>query len=106
LLALEEIAREISRAVNLRIDVFGFDSGIGMPEANDYRDLPHVWAKGFCKMDVDRLAARLTIAQLVLLGDVGAYDPGMGIAPGHPADRVHRIRSRLLQLHAARPESL
>jgi hypothetical protein len=36
------MAREISRALNLRIDVFGFDSGIGMPEANDYRDLPHI----------------------------------------------------------------
>ncbi len=59
------MAREISRALNLRIDVFGFDSGIGMPEANDYRDLPHIWAKGFCKIDVDRLAARLEIAQLV-----------------------------------------
>ena len=59
------MAREISRALNLRIDVFGFDSGIGMPEANDCRDLPHIWAKGFYKIDVDRLAARLEIARLV-----------------------------------------
>jgi len=74
LLALEAIAREISQALSYRIDVFGFDSGIGMPEAGDYRDLPHVWAKGFYRMDVDRLTARLTTAQLIL-GDVAKTLP-------------------------------
>lgn len=69
LLALEKIAREVSQALNYRIDVYGFDAGTGMPEASDYRDLPHVWAKGFYKMDVDRLKARLTTAELIL-GDV------------------------------------
>ncbi len=45
------------------------DVGTGTREATDYRDLPHVWAKGFHKMDVGRLRARLTTAQLIL-GDV------------------------------------
>lgn len=74
LLALEAIAREISQALNYRIDVFGFDMGTGMPQASDYRDLPHVWAKGYYRMDVDRLTARLTTAQLIL-GDVAHTIP-------------------------------
>jgi hypothetical protein len=74
LLALEKIAAEISSDVGIRIDVFGFDAGSGMPEAIDYRDLPHVWAKGYYKMDVEPLQARLTSAQLVI-GDVGETIP-------------------------------
>lgn len=74
LLALEAIAREIGRALDYRIDVVGFDIGSGLPGTSDYRDLPHVWAKGFFKMDVDRLTAQLTTAQLVL-GDVETTIP-------------------------------
>lgn len=74
LLALEEIAREVGQALDCRIDVFGFDTGTGMPEPSDYRDLPHVWAKGSYKMDVDRLTARLRSAQLIL-GDVANTIP-------------------------------
>lgn len=74
LIALERISREVSQSVGIRIDVFGFDSGRGMPEASDYRDLPHVWAKGFYKMDVAALQQQLTSAQL-LIGDVAQTVP-------------------------------
>jgi len=74
LLALERVSCEIARALGLRIDVFGFDSGIGMPEAADYRDLPHVWCKGFYAMDVRALTARLSSAKLIL-GDVARTVP-------------------------------
>ena len=40
-----------------------------MPELLDFRDLPHVWGKGFYRMDVAALQARLTSAKL-FLGDV------------------------------------
>ncbi|HXW93459.1 MAG TPA: hypothetical protein VEK33_23115 [Terriglobales bacterium] len=74
LLALEQAAREIGQALGLRIQAFGFDTGSGMPGASDYRDLPHVWGKGFYKMDVDSLRKRLTSAQLVI-GDVAETVP-------------------------------
>lgn len=74
LLALEQISREIAQAVGIRIDVFGFDGGSGMPEAADYRDLAHVWAKGFYKMDVESLKARLRSAELVI-GNVSETIP-------------------------------
>jgi hypothetical protein len=70
LVALEQASLLIERELGVGIDVVGFDSGEGMPPAGDYRDLPHIWAPGFYKMDQARLRARLQRAQLVL-GDVG-----------------------------------
>jgi len=66
LLSLEEIAAAVAKAVGIRIEVVGFDSGEGMPAPVDYRDLPHVWSQGFYKMDQDKLKARLSKAELVL----------------------------------------
>ena len=74
LLALEQISKEVSQALGIRIDVFGFDSGSGMPEAVDYRDLPHAWSKDFYQMDIKSLKDRLTTAQLVI-GDVADTVP-------------------------------
>jgi hypothetical protein len=70
LVALENAAAQIEREVGVGIDVVGFDTGEGMPMARDYRDLPHIWASGFYKMDVEKLRARLTRAKL-MLGEVG-----------------------------------
>ena len=99
LIALERISREVSQSVGIRIDVFGFDSGQGMPEASDYRDLPHVWAKGFYQMDVAALQQQLTSAQL-LIGDVApAPFPSGSPRKDTLPPRLHRLRSRLLQLH-------
>lgn len=70
LLALENIAREVAQHFAIRVSVFGFDSGEGMPDAFDYRDLPYVWAKGFYKMDRTRLRERLTPSTQLVLGNV------------------------------------
>ncbi|MDB6083978.1 MAG: hypothetical protein JWN43_1859 [Gammaproteobacteria bacterium] len=69
LLALEKVATEIEAALGVGIDVIGFDSGEGMPEPTDYRDLPHIWGRGFYRMDHAKLRARLSRARLVI-GDV------------------------------------
>jgi hypothetical protein len=69
LLNLEYHAGEVSRALGLEIDVYGFDTGRGLPAPADYRDLPYHWQEGFFAMDAERLRARLTKAKLVL-GDI------------------------------------
>jgi hypothetical protein len=71
LIALERVAAEITAATGVAIDVFGFDSGEGMPAPMDYRDLPHIWGSGFYRMDEARLRGQLSSATLVL-GDVRA----------------------------------
>lgn len=69
LLELESIGKLVSDHFGIAISVFGFDTGEGMPEPVDYRDLPHVWARGYYKMDAERLQARLGSTRLVL-GDI------------------------------------
>ncbi len=69
LVNLEYHAQEITKVLAIDIDIYGFDMAEGLPEPLDYRDLPYIWKKGFYKMDVPRLRARLTKAELVL-GDV------------------------------------
>ena len=69
LLALEDHARRVTRETGVEIDVYGFDSGAGLPAAEDYRDMPYAWEQGFYAMDVEKLQSRLTSAKL-LIGDV------------------------------------
>src|SRR5579875_650413 len=66
LLAMERISAEVAKAFSVRISVYGFDTGVGMPRPVDYRDLPHVWGQGFYRMDEPALRAALNQAQLIL----------------------------------------
>ena len=61
--------RETAKCLSIGIDVYGFDTGEGLPEPSDYRDLPYHWKKGFFEMDVPQLQARLAQARLIL-GDI------------------------------------
>lgn len=74
LVALEYHARETSRALGIDVDVYGFDTGGGLPAPVDYRDLPYHWKPGFFEMDQEKLKARLQKATLVL-GDVAQTVP-------------------------------
>lgn len=56
--------------MGIRIHVTGFDSGEGMPAPADYRDLAHVWAKGFYAMDAARIKAKSSPGTELILGDV------------------------------------
>jgi hypothetical protein len=70
LLALERIAEAVGSYLEIQINVAGFDSGQGMPAPGNYRDLAHVWAKGFYKMDVSKLKAELSPSTELILGDI------------------------------------
>ena len=69
LVLLERYAEEVSRELGIGIEVYGFDSGAGLPAPADYRDLPYHWRPGFFSMDEERLRRRLSSARLVL-GDI------------------------------------
>ena len=59
LLALERAADAAARFVGIDVEVFGFDTGTGMPEPADERDLPYLIRKGFFPMDEAALRSRL-----------------------------------------------
>lgn len=69
LMELESVAAAVEKEVSVSIEIYGFDTGEGLPSPVDYRDLPYVWKEGFYKMDQDALRAKLKRSQLVL-GDV------------------------------------
>ncbi|HEX2228390.1 MAG TPA: hypothetical protein VHM64_14730 [Candidatus Binatia bacterium] len=66
LVALERIAARVEPIFGIHIDVFGFDTGAGLPKPLDYRDCPNLWSPGYYAMDKDKLQRRLQRAQLVL----------------------------------------
>jgi len=48
------------------VELYGFDTGAGMPAPRDYRDFPHYFKPGLYKMDPDILRRKLHFAKLVL----------------------------------------
>ena len=82
LLELERLAREIGNAYGVEVETVGFDTGTGMPDPVDYRDLPYVWRPGFYQMDETALRALLTDAAL-FLGDISTT--GLAFMNSKPA---------------------
>jgi len=66
LVELESMAEQVEREFDTRIEIYGFDTGKGLPPPEDYRDLPYIWREGFFEMDVDSLRNRLRRSELVL----------------------------------------
>jgi hypothetical protein len=66
LLALEHVAETIEPILNIGVDVYGFDTGRGLPQPVDYRDCPNVWSEGYYAMDQAKLQARLRRSHLRL----------------------------------------
>jgi hypothetical protein len=66
LLALEFAADLVKEKIGVNVDVYGFDTGAGLPPPQDYRDLPNLYMESAYPMDVDALKKRLRHAQLIL----------------------------------------
>jgi hypothetical protein len=66
LVAMEVAADRIEKLLGVGIDLYGFDTGKGLPKPQDYRDSPNLWKENAFPMDVQKLKARLKKAQLVL----------------------------------------
>ncbi|HEY0404500.1 MAG TPA: hypothetical protein VGC89_02160 [Pyrinomonadaceae bacterium] len=107
LLNLEYHAREIARLVGIEIDIYGFDTGKGLPRPLDYRDLPYHWNEGFFAMDEERLRPRLTQARLAL-GSIeetaqtffAEYDPAPIAAIMHDFDYYSATATALRMFEA------
>lgn len=66
LVNLEMHAEQVSKLTSVDIEVYGFDTGEGLPPPEDYRDLPYIWQANHFRMDQDALRAQLKRAKLVL----------------------------------------
>lgn len=71
LINLEAHAAEVEMAVGIETELYGFDSGTGLPPPIDSRDLPYHWRGGFFAMNQELLRSKLKRSKLVL-GDVAS----------------------------------
>jgi hypothetical protein len=66
LLALERAAAAATELSGTEVEIFGFDTGTGMPAPADPRDAPFLIEPSYFEMDEPALRARLDRAELVL----------------------------------------
>lgn len=69
LLFLKDFAARVRQAVGIEVEVYGFDTGAGLPEVTALEDLPYWFRTSLYRMDESALQAKLSPAKLVL-GDV------------------------------------
>lgn len=66
LVAMESVAEKIEDIFKMRVEVYGFDTGKGLPKPQDYRDMPNLYLEAAFPMDVEKLKNRLKRARLHL----------------------------------------
>ena len=70
-----QIAERVTKATGVEFQIFGFDTGRGMPPAIDYRDLPEVFQEGDFPMDFDALSKSLPSNTSLEIGDISETVP-------------------------------
>jgi hypothetical protein len=75
LLNICENAAQVTKATGVAVDVFGFDTGTGLPPPRSYRDHPELYQAGDYPMDFAALRARLPANAKLVLGDIAATVP-------------------------------
>lgn len=68
IIALEKYKKKIEKILDIKIDIYGFDMGTGMPEISIPEDLPFYWRQGQYKTDKNLLEK--TISSKIFYGNV------------------------------------
>ena len=71
LLNLQSIARRVTAFTGVGFDIYGFDTGVGMPPPASFKDHPELYQTGDFPMDFSRLAPRLEESTKLMLGPIG-----------------------------------
>ena len=66
LLFLRDFAARVQQALGVEVEVYGFDTGAGLPEVTALEDLPYWFRTSLYRMDQAALQAKLQPAKLVL----------------------------------------
>jgi hypothetical protein len=71
LLALGDLAPAVEAEIGVKVAVYGFDTGSGLPElTGDYRDYPDHWRPGDYPMDEEGLRRQLRPNTQLIIGNV------------------------------------
>ena len=68
IISLEKYKKKIEALYNIKINIYGFDSGEGIPSSNSEFDLPFHWKQGDFKTDKKKLE-KITTSKIIY-GDV------------------------------------
>lgn len=88
LLCMAEHANAIRKELGIEILLVGFDSGSGLPESDDPRDLKYYWGTGAFPMDYRELQARLAGKAELVIGDVASTCPEWAPPPSAPLGMI------------------
>jgi hypothetical protein len=69
------LAQKVSSLTGVDIQIFGFDSGRGMPPHRDYRDHPDLYRQGDFPSDLETLKAHLPANAHLIVGELAATVP-------------------------------
>jgi hypothetical protein len=70
LLNLCKICKIITGSTGLSFEIIGFDSDIGMPQLQDYRDHPEIWHTGQFLSDHNKIREQLPQNAKLISGDI------------------------------------
>jgi hypothetical protein len=88
LLNIAAIARKVTRITGIDFDIYGLDTGEGMPDAIDYRDHPEFFRRGDFRMDAEALSARLPHNCHLIIGNVDTSVANLFLSPDSPLGYV------------------
>lgn len=66
LLDIEYHINELKKHFDIEFQVYGFDSGAGLPPSSDVRDALYLWQPGDYKMDYQKLVSKLGSTKVVI----------------------------------------
>jgi len=70
LMNMQRLATMVTRATDVEVKIYGFDTGTGMPQPVDYRDHPSIYNEGDFAMDAARLRPHLGPNTKLILGRI------------------------------------
>ena len=68
IIALEKYKKKIEKVLDINIDIYGFDTGSGLPKIETDEDLPFLWRKGL--YNIDKTALEKKVNSKIFYGDV------------------------------------
>ena len=68
IVSLEKYKKKIEKVLDISINIYGFDTGSGLPESVKDEDLPFFWKSNMYKIDRDALEKRIN--SKIFYGDV------------------------------------
>jgi hypothetical protein len=67
---IQEISKKITKASGIKFDIFGFDTGAGMPPPASYKDHPDLYMEGEFPMDFNKLQGSLDDNTQLVIGKI------------------------------------